>query len=321
MARKMHRQFLEQDDIASYQWDPNSMHIFCFCHKITLIVNAGLAALGVKAPPPLKVKQNDRGHFPIFETIAEEEEEGDEDEPTVVRTTPVEAEDSDIEIEHDLQDLVEDTQPDTQPEEVVAELDDEGEWDAADAEEESIPELLLEDNEAQPTHRREANHVDFILRKVRPFFQRLEYLLWSNSFQFDQQVDFITRRITRSAAWRKEFERVSAQKGFTGSLIAGYGIRWNIKYISRHKAWLAREVSNILCLLFIWFFFATSTNSTLCNISFIRLLINFVETTWTKYTLNIGLLARTKKPTVISMNWKWRRPNGHKYVRSIPSWR
>lgn len=56
------------------------------------------------------------------------------------------------------------------------------------------------------------------------------------------QVDFIVRRITRSSAWRKEFDRVSAKKQFTGSLIAGYGIRWNIKYESRHKAWLARSV-------------------------------------------------------------------------------
>lgn len=27
------------------------------------------------------------------------------------------------------------------------------------------------------------------------------------------------------------------------SLIAAYGIRWNIKYISREKAWKARDVS------------------------------------------------------------------------------
>lgn len=66
-------------------------------------------------------------------------------------------------------------------------------------------------------------------------------------FFYLKQVDFLTRRITRSAAWRKEFERVSKAKGLTGSLIAGYGIRWNIKYESRHKVWLSREVN---CILF-----------------------------------------------------------------------
>ncbi|EGG03460.1 uncharacterized protein MELLADRAFT_109310 [Melampsora larici-populina 98AG31] len=73
-----------------------------------------------------------------------------------IKTNP-ESEDQDP--EHDLQDL------DTSPE-VVAELDDEGEWDLADAEDEACPELTIEENEVQPTHRREANHVDFILRKL-----------------------------------------------------------------------------------------------------------------------------------------------------------
>jgi hypothetical protein len=168
MAQEMHKQFLEQDGLSSYKWDPHTMHIFCFCHKLALIVNAGLAALGVKAPPPLKVKQSDRGHFPIIETITEEEEEEEEsDEPQVIPATssvPSRSElvedDEDI-VEHDVQDL------ETPPED-VAELDDEGEWDAADAEDEECPEAaLLEENEVQPTHRRQANQVDYVLRKVR----------------------------------------------------------------------------------------------------------------------------------------------------------
>lgn len=78
MAQEMHNQFLEQDSNAMYKWNPKTMHIFCFCHKLALIVNAGLAALGVKAPPPLKVKESDRGHFPIIATIQEDKEGVDE---------------------------------------------------------------------------------------------------------------------------------------------------------------------------------------------------------------------------------------------------
>ncbi|KAH9807022.1 hypothetical protein DFH28DRAFT_939761 [Melampsora americana] len=164
----------------------------------------------------LKAKEAAQGHFPSIGTITEEDEDEEPKEFQIV-----DAEDP----EHDPQDIDTDL-PD--PAEDVADLDDEVEWNAADAEEEDrFPELESSPvgNEVQPTHRREANNVDYILRKV----------------------DFITRRITRSAPWRNEFQRVAAQKGFTGSLIAGYGIRWNIKYQSRHKAWLARAVIDELC--------------------------------------------------------------------------
>lgn len=138
------------------------MHTFCFCHKLALIVNAGLAALGVKAPPPLKVKENDRGRFPMIETIAKEEEPT-EDEPTIVPpgVTRKGLEDEEELIEHDEQDLEDLPTP-----EVLLELDDEGEWDNADAEDDMSPDTTLEDDEVQPTHRREANHIDYILRKV-----------------------------------------------------------------------------------------------------------------------------------------------------------
>ncbi|OAV85452.1 hypothetical protein PTTG_30514, partial [Puccinia triticina 1-1 BBBD Race 1] len=42
-------------------------------------------------------------------------------------------------------------------------------------------------------------------------------------------------------AWRQEFERRAAGKGLQ-TLIAGYGIRWNIKYESRRRAYEARDV-------------------------------------------------------------------------------
>lgn len=98
--------------------------------------------------------------------------------------------------------------------------DNEDDWDIADAEEAADP--LLNMNEmVAPTHRREANKLNNILEKL----------------------DFVIRRITRSSSWRHEYNRVMKARGLSlGQLIAGYGIQWNIKYISRHKAWQAREV-------------------------------------------------------------------------------
>lgn len=60
---------------------------------------------------------------------------------------------------------------------------------------------------------------------------------------------FILRRITRSAAWREEYDQVMKSMGLElESLIAAYGIRWNIKYISREKAWKARDVGFLVCI-------------------------------------------------------------------------
>ena len=58
-------------------WDPASMHICCFCHKIALIVNAGLESLSLKTLPPSKAKESILGFFPVLGTLAEEEETND----------------------------------------------------------------------------------------------------------------------------------------------------------------------------------------------------------------------------------------------------
>ncbi|KNZ62654.1 hypothetical protein VP01_12415g1, partial [Puccinia sorghi] len=38
-------------------WDYDTMHIKCFCHKMALVVNAGLNKLSLEAPPPPKIKK------------------------------------------------------------------------------------------------------------------------------------------------------------------------------------------------------------------------------------------------------------------------
>ncbi|KAI9601424.1 hypothetical protein H4Q26_001242 [Puccinia striiformis f. sp. tritici PST-130] len=58
-----------------------------------------------------------------------------------------------------------------------------------------------------------------------------------------QKVDFIIQRITSSAAKRAEYEHWCKILKPTGQgLIAGYGIRWNIKFESRDRALHSRKV-------------------------------------------------------------------------------
>ena len=56
MAKTMQNQLKDLDEMANFEWDYRTMHIKCFCHKTALVVNAGLKALGLEAPPPPKIK-------------------------------------------------------------------------------------------------------------------------------------------------------------------------------------------------------------------------------------------------------------------------
>lgn len=62
-----------------------------------------------------------------------------------------------------------------------------------------------------------------------------------------KQVKWIIRRITRSAAWRAVFSRVSTVLQLqVPPLIPGWGIRWNCKFEALSKAYKARSVCTIL---------------------------------------------------------------------------
>ncbi|EHS63951.1 uncharacterized protein PGTG_21967 [Puccinia graminis f. sp. tritici CRL 75-36-700-3] len=54
-------------------WDPLTMHICCFCHKLALIVNAGLEALSLKTLPPGKTKESVLGFFPVLHRVTKED--------------------------------------------------------------------------------------------------------------------------------------------------------------------------------------------------------------------------------------------------------
>ncbi|POW05550.1 hypothetical protein PSTT_09642 [Puccinia striiformis] len=61
------------------------------------------------------------------------------------------------------------------------------------------------------------------------------------------KVDFVIQKITASSAKRSEFATFSKELQHDGpSLIAGYGIRWNIKYESRKRAYKEDFVINKL---------------------------------------------------------------------------
>jgi hypothetical protein len=51
MAKKMEELFHLRGLLSS--WDPETMHVWCICHKFALIVNARLAALSMPTSAPL----------------------------------------------------------------------------------------------------------------------------------------------------------------------------------------------------------------------------------------------------------------------------
>ncbi|KAH9441304.1 hypothetical protein Pst134EB_029965 [Puccinia striiformis f. sp. tritici] len=62
-----------------------------------------------------------------------------------------------------------------------------------------------------------------------------------------KKVDFIVQKVTSSAAKRSEFDTWAKKLDYSGpGLIAGHGIRWNIKFQSRDRAFKARNVINKL---------------------------------------------------------------------------
>ena len=57
------------------------------------------------------------------------------------------------------------------------------------------------------------------------------------------QLDFVVRKITSTSAWRQVFINKAKKKNLKlRSLIAGYGIRWTIKFESRERVYEACEV-------------------------------------------------------------------------------
>ena len=153
------------------------MHAFCFCHKLDLIVNAGLAALGLKSPPPCSLKTSLQGNFPSLGESIEEEKE------TTRPTSPCTSKNHndaqnfpqskrfDVDNLENFENLFEDisNHVDGSPQqesESDRKLQDEEDWDLADQEEASDPVYDLGKN-VGPTHRRNSNKLSSTVDKVR----------------------------------------------------------------------------------------------------------------------------------------------------------
>lgn len=72
-----------EEQNKKFEWDHKTERVRCVCHKLALIVNAGLQALGIQAPPPPLVKLTMLGDFPVptntLQTVVEEDESGEGD--------------------------------------------------------------------------------------------------------------------------------------------------------------------------------------------------------------------------------------------------
>ena len=139
----------EKNGSYAFDWRPENMNIWCFCHKIALIVNAGLAELGILAPPPPKVKESVLGAFPFCDsmgTILEEEEDKSEETGSVLEGNL--DEDGNSEPEHDEEELVEYLKKQEKQEEVLYE----------------------EEGETMATNRNESNILDRLTKKVNQKF-------------------------------------------------------------------------------------------------------------------------------------------------------
>ena len=134
----------------NFDWQPKSIHIRCLCNNTALIVNAGLAELGIVAPPPTKIKESILGMFPYpnnMETILEEDElEDGQDSPG---SGPVRETDSNPD---------NDSEPKYDEEEYAALLQ---------SQENNVYNSESEKVEYQATNRNESNTLDCLTKKVR----------------------------------------------------------------------------------------------------------------------------------------------------------
>ncbi|POW05965.1 hypothetical protein PSTT_09370 [Puccinia striiformis] len=154
-------------------------HIRCFCHKVALILNAGLKAIDIGDDGLAEPEKATLGFVPEL--------------------LPVTKEPDNIDVLDQFK------------EEVVIPLDDGGESDSE-----------VSDDEANTSTQSTRNRIAVILKKV----------------------DTVIQKITGSAAKRSEYDfwAPKIEDVPPPTLIAGYGIRWNIKFQSRERGYKGRNV-------------------------------------------------------------------------------
>ncbi|KAA1126133.1 hypothetical protein PGTUg99_026247 [Puccinia graminis f. sp. tritici] len=193
--------------------------------KLALIVNAGLAALALKTLPPSKAKDSVLGFFPVLGRLIEEDDFEDGGPPQPVPGAAVVADTavvSGINVDSDSD---------------YGNADDKGsDCDVCDPKDSQQDDS--DGDEAGGTLSKET------LSSTNPgTAARSKHSKTSRLLELTTKLDVVIKQITRSAAQRANFDRVACElKVKVPPLIAGYGIRWNIKYQSHKKAIEAREV-------------------------------------------------------------------------------
>ncbi|KNF03940.1 hypothetical protein PSTG_03026 [Puccinia striiformis f. sp. tritici PST-78] len=170
--------------------DLTANHIRCLCHKLGLILTAGLNAIDLETTGLTPEKHATLGFVPGLDTINE----------VVQRSDSLPGKSNCF-----------NSDDEAPPENIQASINDPN----TEGEEEN------------------SNHDEEEDRSTE--FNSLAKIL--------QNVDYVISRITSSAAKRSQFSVWAKKLEYEGrSLIAGYGIRWNIKWQSRDRAYEARDV-------------------------------------------------------------------------------
>ncbi|KAA1101091.1 hypothetical protein PGT21_006623 [Puccinia graminis f. sp. tritici] len=155
----------DKNGTYSFDWRPKEMHIRCFCHKIALILNAGLAELGIAAPPPPKVKESILGTFPYSDTmptILEEDEEDNMNEEDI--RSPV---NNYVDTNDDIDDKHDEEEVKAMMKEKKERKKNKGSNEDSEDKGEEFQEVFEDPTEFHATNRYASNELDRLTKKVR----------------------------------------------------------------------------------------------------------------------------------------------------------
>lgn len=207
MASEMELMFAAAE--KTVDWDSSQMHARCYCHKLALVVRAGLKSISIES-----------GHSKPTT------------DPNLAVPVPT------------FQLNNEDIQVDAES----ADSDDEDPSDECDQVSSSSSDEEMTGKVANDTGKgiTNANIFATAVNKVSFFnsssFDSMYHS--SNWFISCDQVDTVSKKIAGSHSRRQQFRGLCKESGLDHRTpIAGYGIRWNVIYDSRNRMCAAQEVS------------------------------------------------------------------------------
>lgn len=212
MAREMHRQLQDESIDANHQlaWEPTTMTIRCFCHKMGLIVKAGIDALGLK---PLFIRHSTLGRFPPVQHMAviNEQEEC---------STPGHEDDDHNDSDRDDADMESHYSDDS---------------NASTADPEEPEEDLEQQDEPENWQRRKTAYLlgDTYMNQLTKDMDTVNKKLTRSS---GHQADF-NRRRERANVIRKTDELPPLK-----ALLSGHGICWGIRAERWERMWEAQDL-------------------------------------------------------------------------------